>query len=220
MTVGGRDARVWQRSDASEVIRLGPQGAVAAARFSPDGRRVVTASWDNAARIWNAKTGRLERELQGHAEYVNDAVFSRDGKCVLTASDDKTAILWDAETGKPLFTFKGHQQRIRSGSLLCDRQSGRVQKVMTASDDATVRIWDARGTRLLEFKGHTKAVLDAQFSPDGKHVLSGGDDNRALLWNAETGAIERTLDGHTAGVTAVAFSPDAELPLPAAATTA
>jgi WD40 repeat protein/serine/threonine protein kinase len=208
VTVGGRDAYVWKRSDGSEVIRLGPQGAVASARFSPDGGHVVTASWDNAARIWNAKTGQLERELQGHTEYVNDAVFSRDGKCVLTASDDKTAILWDAETGKRLGTFKGHTQRIRSASLLCDGQSGRVLKAMTASDDATVCIWDVHGTLLHEFKGHTKAVLDAKFSPDGKHVLSGGDDNRAILWDSETGAILQTLDGHTAGVTSVAFSPD------------
>ncbi len=209
VTVGGRDAYMWKRSDGSEVIRLGPQGAVASAHFSPDGGRVVTASWDNTARIWNAKTGQLERELQGHTEYVNDAVFSRDGKCVLTASDDKTAILWDAETGKPLCTLRGHTQRIRSASLLCDGQSGRVLKAMTASDDATVCIWDARGNVLHEFKGHTKAVLAAEFSPDGKLVLSGGDDNRGILWDAETGAILQTLDGHTAGVTSVAFSPDA-----------
>jgi hypothetical protein len=209
VTVGGSDARMWRRSDGRETMRLGPQGAVASARFSPDGARVVTASWDNSARIWNAKTGRLERELQGHAGYVNEAVFSRDGSRVLTASDDKTAILWDAETGEILKTLKGHTQRVRSAALFCEEPSGRVQKMITASDDAIVRLWDADGTLVRELKGHTKAVLHVAFSPDGKYVLSGGDDNRAILWDAETGKIRLTLDGHTAGVTAVAFSRDA-----------
>ncbi len=209
VTVGGSDARLWRRSDGSETIRLGPQGAVAAAHFSPNGKRVVTASWDNAARIWDVETGRLERELQGHTEYVNDAIFSLDGSRVLTSSDDKTAILWDAETGKAICRFKGHTQRIRSASLLCASPSGRVQKVVTASDDTTIRIWDSNGMLLRELKGHTKAVLDADFSPDGKYVISGGDDNRAILWDAQQGVIVRSLNGHTAGVTSVAFSPDA-----------
>ena len=60
--------------------------------------------------------------------------------------------------------------------------------MLTASDDGTVRIRDPGGNLIRELDGHHgKAVLDAEFSPDGKYVLSGGDDNRAVLWDAGQG---------------------------------
>jgi WD40 repeat protein len=216
VTVGGNDARLWDRGTGRESMRFGPQGAVASAHFSPDAKRIVTASWDNTARIWNAETGRVELKLRGHAGYVNDAVFSRDGGCVLTASDDKTARLWDAKTGAVLVTFIGHTQRLRSADLACDAATGKVLKVVTASDDGTARLWDASGRLLFQLKGHDKAVLSAVFSADGTRVLTGGDDNLAIVWDAATGKqllatdgqTPLVLKGHTAGVTCVAFSPD------------
>jgi WD40 repeat protein len=216
ITVGGSEARLWDRASGSETMRFGPQGAVAAAHFSPTGDRVVTASWDNAARIWDAATGRVIAKLQGHTEYVNDAVFSRDGTRVLTASDDKTARLWDAGSSKELVAFRGHAQRLRAADLYCEAGTGAVLKVVTASDDGSARIWDAAGNVLHELAGHGgKAVLSAVFSADGKYVLTGGDDNRAIVWDAESGEPIKldngkpmVLDGHTAGVTSVAFSPD------------
>jgi WD40 repeat protein len=208
ITVGGSEARLWDRQSGRETMRFGPQGAVAAAHFAPDGDRIVTASWDNTARIWSASSGHVLVKLQGHSEYVNDAIFSRDGSQVLTASDDKTARLWDAATGKQLVIFSGHRQRLRAADLFCDPVTGAALKVVTASDDATARIWDARGNLLHELKGHGKAVLSAVFSADGTRVLTGGDDNRAILWNAQSGERILELNGHTAGVTAVGFSPD------------
>ena len=78
----------------------GHTGSVKSAAFSPDGARIVTASDDNTARLWDAKTRRLARRAQGaHGLVVNSAAFSPDGARVVTASDDNTARLWDAKTG-------------------------------------------------------------------------------------------------------------------------
>ncbi|HYV48629.1 MAG TPA: hypothetical protein VFA20_27405, partial [Myxococcaceae bacterium] len=68
---------------------------VRSAVFSPDGLRVLTASDDNTARIWDASSGKLLAELRGHSGPVWSAVFSPDGLRVLTASKDNTAHVWD-----------------------------------------------------------------------------------------------------------------------------
>jgi WD40 repeat protein len=59
-------------------------------------KRVVTASFDKTARLWDAGTGTEAAVLKGHTTWVRSAAFSPDGKRVVTASDDSTARLWDA----------------------------------------------------------------------------------------------------------------------------
>ena len=90
----------------SEAMRIG----VCSAAFSPDGKRIVTASEDKTARLWDAETGKpIGEPLKGHEDRCVSAAFSPDGKRIVTASEDKTARLWDAETGKPIGEpLKGH----------------------------------------------------------------------------------------------------------------
>ena len=73
--------------------------------FSPDGRRIVTTSWDKTAIVWDAETGERLRVLQGHNGWVYSAAFSPDSRWIVTASSDNTAIVWDAETGEMLLTL-------------------------------------------------------------------------------------------------------------------
>jgi hypothetical protein len=68
--------------------------------FSPDGTRILTASDDNTARLWDAATGQPVAEPLRHEGGIRSAVFSSDGARILTASDDETARLWDAATGE------------------------------------------------------------------------------------------------------------------------
>jgi WD40 repeat protein len=71
-----------------------------------DGKRILTASYDDTARLWDGN-GRLLATLEGHTGAVINAVFSSDGSRVLTASNDYTARLWDGD-GRLLATLEGH----------------------------------------------------------------------------------------------------------------
>jgi MFS family permease len=75
------------------------RGAVRDARFSPEGFRVVTASEDQTARLWDARTGRPITEPFHHRGTVWSAVFVPDGTRVLTSSSDRTAAVWDVRPG-------------------------------------------------------------------------------------------------------------------------
>ncbi len=141
-TVGGNAAKIWDVATASERMSLVPSGIVATAGFSPDAKWIVTGSWDNSARIWNAETGKDLLKLVGHTGFVNSACFSPDGTHVLTASDDGKAILWTIDwNGKkatPEVTYEGHTKHVTSAVFSAD---GRF--VLTGSTDKTARLWDA-----------------------------------------------------------------------------
>jgi WD40 repeat protein len=70
--------------------------------FSPDGRRVLTGSWDETAILWDTERGEKLRTFQGHTSSVMSVAFSPDGRRVLTGSWDGTTRLWDAESGQEL----------------------------------------------------------------------------------------------------------------------
>ncbi|MBD2194249.1 MULTISPECIES: AAA-like domain-containing protein [Calothrix] len=77
-----------------ERVQLkGHQGSVNSASFSPDGQRIVTASDDKIAKVWDSN-GKLLADLKGHQDLVSSASFSPDGQRILTASDDNTAKVW------------------------------------------------------------------------------------------------------------------------------
>ena len=70
-----------------------------AAAFSPDGSRVVTASVDETARIWDAASGQ-EIAVFGGLEWVWSAAFSPDGTRIVTGSKENAAIIWDVTTAR------------------------------------------------------------------------------------------------------------------------
>jgi WD40 repeat protein len=206
LTLGGNDARLWNRAAHAPQVRFSPHGVVASVDMSPDGKRLATGSWDQSAKVWDLATGRVMFKLDRlHKGYVNSVQFSPEGSRVLTASDDGTARLWEVASGnplKPIFEVPG--VRLLQACFRSD-----AQRLLTVSSDKLARIWNVEtGVEEVRLAGHEWAVLCGQFSRDGRQVLTGSEDNRAILWDAMTGKPVHTLFGHTGSVTAVAFAPD------------
>ena len=112
-------------------------GRVYHAAFSADGCRVVTASADKSAQIWDAETGLPIGNPLKHKQDVYHAEFSADGRRVVTASFDNTARIWDAQTGLLLGSPLIHERRVSHAEFSPD---GRW--IVTASDGATARVWE------------------------------------------------------------------------------
>src|SRR5262249_9249629 len=85
--------------------------------YSPDGKLVVSGSWDRTARVWDARTGRELACLRGHRDRLMDLAFSPDSKMVASASQDKTVKLWDLASRRAVATLSGHKNWVGAVAL-------------------------------------------------------------------------------------------------------
>jgi WD40 repeat protein/serine/threonine protein kinase len=222
-----------------ERTLLGHSGPVMVASFSQGGTRILTASLDHTACIWEAATGRRAALLVGHTNWVPQAVFRADGRQIATASWDGTAAIWDTVSGACLRQLKGHTLFVDAVAFSPDGK-----RVATGSWDMTARIWNAETGQLLHtLSGHRGPIRLVAFSPDGMRLLTASgvgfseDGAKALtrprnvggvqqspyekaarLWDAERGELVAVLEGHEGGISAASFSPDSKLVLTAAGT--
>ncbi|GHC87073.1 hypothetical protein GCM10007079_30850 [Nocardiopsis terrae] len=202
---GDHTVRVWNAATGEQTLLLrGHRDRVWNVEWSPDGRLLATASADRTARVFIADDAEERVVLRGHTDAVWGVAWSPDGRFLATGSEDATARLWEMEPRTVEDAV--HDAEGTAANAL----TARGGTLAAAGEDGVVRVWERGADRPVDLRGHTGAVRDAALSPDGKVLVSGGIDRRALLWNLETGETLLELDHEGAIVESVAWSPDGD----------
>jgi WD40 repeat protein len=186
---------------------VGHDGPVPVVAYSADGERLLTASYDGTARVWDVSGANDPVVLAGHTDLLDTASFSADGTRVVTGSYDGSARVWDSQTGSHVATLDGAGGAVYDAAFTPDGA-----RVITADGSGTAIVWDpATGERIHLLEGHLRPIYDVDVSPDGALAVTASDDDTAKVWDLRTGRLVHTLSGHSDGLYVARFSPDGSL---------
>lgn len=162
--------------------------------FSPSGKQLATASFDDTVRIWDVRDG---RELRRIVAAGNAVTFTPDGGSLVVGRDHETVVHGVAD---------GRLKRsLQRADHVADVQFSPDERTMITAGRGFVKLWDARSFALERTFKPQETVMRAALSADGR-TLAGGTDHGLRIWNPRSGRQRRFVPDR--GVPAVAISPD------------
>ncbi|HEX5688676.1 MAG TPA: WD40 repeat domain-containing protein, partial [Roseiflexaceae bacterium] len=192
-TSNDHTAKMWDRAGNHLKILRGHTDHVNWVVFAPDGTRFVTVSNDHSAIVWSV-AGEVERRLTGHAEAVKRVACSPIDPLIATGDARGEVRLWDLE-GNAIAYLRGHSSAISALEFSPDGAY-----LVSGSRDRTAKIWKTLPPTQRVFR-HDKAIVAAQFIPDGQdvrgahEVVTASKDMTVRRWSVETGDLLHTYEG-------------------------
>jgi WD40 repeat protein len=174
-------------------------------RFSPDGERLLSFSWDGTARTWRTHGGEPSRTFSDHRSVVEDGDFIRTRARVATIGDDGRLFVWEPETPKP--------ETFRTESLLAHGSPLISLVVLPTTDDIVVRdtagaLWtasvDGKVTQIRTGSGVGATSMRA--SHDGRLLAIGHEDGSVVVYTTRDWAIARSFT-MTGTIARIEFDP-------------
>ena len=194
---------------ASHVVELPTQDVdkrpvISEVTLSYDGRRMATAGDDHYVRIWDAKTGELQKEFHAHDDWVRGAVFNPMSDQIVTIGQDGQIKIWNlASLGSPIMV----RDKVIGARKLVFSPDG--TKFAVSGFDPAVYCFDVNSQQLLyRFAAPSESMTALQFSPDATLLAAGGRNGIVRIWRLDIGGVVTNIKGDGRRVNALAFSPD------------
>lgn len=171
--------------------------------FSADGRWFASGANDSSIRLWQIATGRELPRLMGHAGYVTTIAFSPDSNFLASGSRSDEVRIWDLNSSHLAFTLPS---KIRGVNNIAFSSNGKLLAVVGI--DPKVEVWDLEKKTARTMTGHTQEITSVVFAKE--LLVTAGRDKTIRFWNADTGALVKSLET-ASEVNGIAASPDGKL---------
>ncbi|KAL2144572.1 hypothetical protein VTI28DRAFT_8891 [Corynascus sepedonium] len=169
-------------------------------RWTPEGRRLLTASSSGEFTLWNGTGFNFETIMQAHDSAIRALAYSHSDDWLVSADHDGIIKYWQPNFNN-VESIRGHTDPVRDLAF-----SPTDVKFVTASDDSTLRIFDfAAGAAESTLTGHGWDAKSCDWHPTKGLIVSGSKDHLVKLWDPRTGRCLTTLHGHKNTITKTLF---------------
>lgn len=200
--------QVWDANTGDQIYSFTEHTrSVEQVVFSPDRRKLVSASTDQTVRIWSlvGVGGQLDSTIS-HNSPVYTVSYLSDGNSLVTGSADRLIRIWNTQTNtEQQSPLKGHKDHV--SVIDCSPDS---KTIVSGSPDGTVFIWDVIGERnKFYITGHTGGIKALVYTEDNRIRACGtGLDGKLRIWDAGTSSELSTIRDHFDLTQSVIFSND------------